>query len=144
MNLSKAAKATRVSNSVAAGQTTVDSSSVDMQGFAGAEFLVSFGAISAGALTSIKLQGSADDSVWSDLEGTGQTVADVDDNQIFVLDAGRLQHRYLRCVVSRGTQNAELDGIVALQYDADEEPVTHDVATVGGSEHNHAPPIGTP
>jgi len=143
MNLSKAAKATRVSNAVSGGTTDINSDSIDMQGFAGAEFLVSFGAITAGAVTSVKLQGSADDSAWSDLEATGQAVADDDDNQVFVLDAGHLRHRYLRCVVDRGTQNAVVDSIVALQYDADLEPVTHDAATVGGSEHNHAPAVGT-
>jgi len=143
MNLSKAAKASRVSSAVSAGTTAINSSSIDMRGFSGAEFLVSFGAITAGAVTSVKLQGSADDSSWSDLEGTGQTVADDDDNQVFVLDAGHLRHRYLRCVVDRSTQNAVIDGIVSLQYDTDKEPVTHDAATVGGSEYHHAPAAGT-
>ncbi len=114
-----------------------------MQGFAGAEFLVFFGTITAGSVTSVKLQGSADDSSWADLAGTSQTVADDDDNQVFVLDAGHLRHRYLRCVVDRATQNAVVDGIVALQYDADKEPVAHDATTVGGSEYLHAPAAGT-
>jgi len=143
MNLSKAAKASRVSNAVSAGTTAINSSSIDMRGFSGAEFLVSFGAITAGAVTSVKLQGSADDSAWTDLEATGQAVADDDDNQVFILDTGHLVHRYLRCVVDRATQDAEVDGIVAMQYDADKEPVTHDAATVGGSEYHYAPAAGT-
>lgn len=143
MNLSKSVKVTRVSNAVVAGTADINSSSVDMQGYLAAEFVVAFGAITTGAVTSAKLQGSNDNTAWSDLERTGQTVADTDDNKLFVLDAGHPRHRYLRCVVDRGTQNAVVDSIISLQYLSDKEPVAHDATTVGGSEHHHAPAAGT-
>ncbi|MAT71206.1 MAG: hypothetical protein CMJ58_16975 [Planctomycetaceae bacterium] len=143
MNLSKAAKVTRVANGAAAGQTAVTSSSVDTTGSAAVEFLVLMGAITTGAATSVKLQGSSDDSNWSDLEGTGQTIADDDDNKVFILDLANSRYRYVRCVVSRATQDSVVDGIVARQYAADKEPVTHDSSTVGGSEFHHAPAAGT-
>lgn len=144
MNLSNAAKATRVSNAVAAGQTAVNSTGVDMKGFEAVQFVVAFGAITAGAVTSVKLQGSHDGSTWtsSDLTGTGQTVADDADNKLFILDMAKPRYRYVRCVVSRATQNSVVDSIVAYQYQADKEPVAQD-ATVGGCEFAHAPEAGT-
>lgn len=141
--LSNSSKVTRVSDAVAAGTTTITSARIDTQGFDGAMFLVGMGAIVSGAVTSLKIQGSQDDSDWNDLAGTAQTIADDADNQVFLADVVLPTYRYLRCVVSRGTQNATVDAIVALQYRADHEPVTHDATSVGGSELHAAPVSGT-
>ena len=141
MDLSKAAVFTRVSNAVAAGTSDVESSSVDMKGFQSVAFTVAMGAITTAAVTSAKLQGSSDNSSFSDLEGTGVTIADDDDNQIFVLDIDNPRHRYIKCVVDRGTQNAVVDSIVAAQYGAQIEPVTQPATTT--VEYNHAPAAGT-
>ncbi len=145
MNLSKAAKFTRVSNAAAAGQTDVTSTSVDTKGFDSVAFIVSMGAITAGAVTSAKLQGSHDNSSWTgvngDLAGTAVTIADDDDNQVFILDLDRPQFRYVRCIVDRATQDAVVDGIVAIQYKADVEPVTQPSTTT--AEYNHAAAVGT-
>ena len=143
MNLSKAAKLVRVSNAVAAGTTTVNSASVDMQGFHGVAFAVEFGAITAGAATAIKLQGSHDGTAWDDLKNTSQTVADSADNKTFVADVMRPMHRYLRAVVSRATQNAAVDSILAIAYGADREPVALD-PSVAGVELHLSPAAGTP
>lgn len=146
MNLSKSAKVTRVSNAVAAGTTTVNSSSVDMTSFDNVQFLVAFGAIVDGGSQSCKLQQSSDDGsadAWADLEGTKITVADDDDNQLVILDLSRPREKFVRCVVSRATQNSTIDGIVAQQYNGQVEPVVHDATTVVGSEFHHAPAEGT-
>jgi len=136
-------KATRVSNAVVAGTTDVNSSSVDMSGFESVIFIVSFGAITATAVTSIKAGQSADDVTFNDLKDSGITVADSDDNQIVLLEIVRPIDRHVRCTVDRGTANAVIDGIVALQGRALEAAVTHDVASVVGSELHHAPAEGT-
>ncbi|MBA3483492.1 MAG: hypothetical protein H0T51_16915 [Pirellulales bacterium] len=141
MNLSKAAKMTRVSAAVAAGITDVNSTAVDMKGFGSVQFIVSMGAITAAAVTSAKLQGSSDNSSFSDLEGTAVTIADDDDDQVFGLDLSHPRHRYVRCVLDRGTQNAVLDGIIAVQYLADREPVTQPATTT--VEVNLNPAAGT-
>lgn len=136
MNLSQNAKVTRVSNAVAAGISDINSSSVDM--FAGGleynsvMFSVEFGTITASAVTSVKIQSSDDDSAWSDVTGSSQTVADTDDNKVFLLDAGKVQSRYLRCVVDRGTANAVVDGILAIQYNGDGAS-THDSSVAGSA-----------
>ena len=144
MNLSRAAKAVRVSDAVAAGTSDVQSASVDTVGFDAVEFTVAMGAITAGAVTSVKAQGSTDDTVWSDLVGATVTVADDDDNQVFIVDVAFPRHQYVRCVVDRGTQNAVVDSIVARLYLPKEEPVTHDTTTVGGSVFVNAPAEVTP
>jgi len=147
MNLSKMTKITRHNNAVAAGTTDITpSAGIDMQNFEGCLFQVLFGAITAGAATSIKVQQSDDDGVadaYSDLEGTSVTVADDDDNQIFWVDVYRPQKRYLKLIVDRGTQNAVLDGIVAMQYGPRKLPTTHDATTVGGGELHASPDEGT-
>lgn len=145
-NLSRAGKVTRVSNAVAAGVTDVTSSAIDMKGFDSCQFIVLLGAIVTAAVTSVKAQQSSDDGsadAYADLEGTGITVADDDDNQMVVLDIDHPQERYLKCIVDRATQNATVDGIIAIQYNAQKEPVTHDATTVVGSEYHHAPAEGT-
>lgn len=146
MNLSKACKITRVSNAVAAGTSDINSSSVDMGadgGYDSVMFLVEFGTITSGAVTSVKAEQSADDSSWNDLAGTGVTVADTDDNGVAWLDVHRPGDRYVRCTVDRATQNAVVDGITAIQYNARELPTTHDATTVLGGEFHLTPAEGT-
>lgn len=145
MNLNKNTKLTRVSNAVAAGTSDVNSAVIDMQNFEGCLFVVAFGAITAGAVTSIKLQQGAqsDLSDAADLASTSVTVADDDDNQIFYLDIYRPRERYVRLVVDRGTQNAVIDGIFAQQYGPKKSPTTHDSTTVGGGEIHASPAEGT-
>ena len=143
MNLSRSAKITRVMDSVAAGTSDQTSTSVDMKGFGNCQFVALFGTITAAAVTSVKVQTSSDDSSFNDLLGSAVTVADDDDDQAVVIDIGHPRERYLRCVIDRGTQNAVIDGVLAMQYEASNEPVSHDSSTVVGSEFHHAPAEGT-
>jgi hypothetical protein len=78
MNLSKNLKITPAitPDNGAAGTTDINGATLDMQGFEGVLIKVVFGAITAGAVTSIKAQQGAqsDLSDAADLEGTGQTL----------------------------------------------------------------------
>jgi hypothetical protein len=132
MNLSKSAKVTRALNSVAAGTTNQNGSVIDMAGFEGVQFIALFGALTATQVTSLKVQQGdlADGSDMADLEGSLHTaLADADGNNCLVTDVFRPQKRYVRPVVTRGTANAVIDGVVALQYSARTQPVVKD-ATV--------------
>lgn len=132
MNLSKSAKVTRALNSVVAGTTNQNGSVIDMAGFEGVQFIALFGALTATQVTSLKVQQGdlADGSDMVDLEGSLHTaLADADGNKCLVTDVFRPQKRYVRPVVIRGTANAVIDGVVALQYSARTEPVVKD-ATV--------------
>ena len=138
-NLTKAGKLTRVINATAAGTTAINGSIIDMKGFDSVTFIVSFGAITAGAVTSIKAQQGAQSNLSdaADLKGTSISVADTDDNKIVALEI-EPSERYCRVVISRATQNAVVDSGVAIQTKAHSEPVTHDTTTVIGSEY-HGP-----
>lgn len=144
-NLANEVKVTRVMNGVAAGTTDQNSSAVDMQGWDGVMFITSFGAITSGAVTSVKLQQDTASgmSTAADLAGTGQTVADDDDNQVVIHDLYRPTERYVRVVVDRGTQNAVIDGVVAIQYKGRKQPTTHDSSTVVSCEIYDSPAEGT-
>lgn len=146
--LSEGVKVVRHSVSVAAGTTDVEpSNGIDTQGYQGVMFLIEFGAITAGAVTSVKAQQSSvvdgTGDTFADIEGTAQTVAADDDDQVFIIDVRNPGERYVRAVVDRGTQNAEVDSIVAILYGADKMPTTHDAATVGGAELHISPGEGT-
>jgi hypothetical protein len=88
--------AIRVSNAVAAGTSAINSSAVDLAGYEGVKFYVLFGAITSGAVTTVKAQQSSDDAsadAYADLADTGISVADTDDNQILVLDVKKSRER---------------------------------------------------
>ncbi len=146
MNLSKNVKITRVKVAQAAGTSDITSDAVDMAGFDSVLFLVHFGAITSGAVTSIKAQQdtSSGMSGAADLTGTSVTVADTDDNKIFGIDIHAPRERYVQCVVDRGTQNAVVDSITAIQYNKiGVAPTTHDSTTVGTIEQHTSPAEGT-
>lgn len=142
-NISNQIKTTRVMNAVAAGTTAQNSSSVDMANFEGVRFTAAFGAIVAGAATSVNVAQSADDSSFADLLGSGVTVEDDDDNQVVVIDIWRPVDRYVRCEIARATQNATIDGVIAEQYGPRVLPTTDDTTTVVGREIHTSPAEGT-
>lgn len=134
---------------IAAGTSNVtDCEVVDTAGYEGVRFLVGFGAITSGAVTSVKAQQAAAQTSataltsGADLAGTGITVADTDDNKIVILDVYRPQERYVQLHILRATQNAVVDFVVAELYGARKLPVTQDtdVATL---EIHASPDEGT-
>ena len=101
----------------AAGVTALTGSTIDTANAQGVAFIVRFGAIVSGAVTSIKAQHSATTTSgdFVDIAGTNQTVADTDDEGIFVIDIKAPTKRYVRLIVSRATQNATVSS-TALVY----------------------------
>lgn len=111
----------------AAGTTDINGAILDMQGYENVLAIVTFGAITAGAVTSIKMQQDTASNMSSaaDLADTGQTIADTDDGKTFYIDLIKPQERYVRLVVDRGTQNAVVASAIYLQYNGVKMPVTH-------------------
>jgi hypothetical protein len=109
-----------------AGTTDINGATLDMQFYDGVLITVIFGAITAGAVTSIKAQqGAASDlSDVADLLGTGQTVADTDDDKVFQIDVKSPQERYVRVLIDRATQNAVVAGAIYQQYQSRSRPPT--------------------
>ncbi len=131
----------------AAAATAITSTAVDMAGYDGCLFIVPFGAIVTGAVTSIKLQQC--DTVggsYADLTGTNQTVADTDDDKTFIIDIQQPLEQFLKLVVSRATQNATVGVIVAIPYHKSFRSTVLPVAgtnAIGGVERFTAPAEGT-
>lgn len=145
MNLLKDIKVTRVMNAVAAGTSDQNGATLDMQGFDGVLFVASFGTLTATQVTAIKAQqGAASDlSDAADLAGTlTGPMADGDSNKLLCLDVYRPQERYVRCVVDRGTANAVIDGVIAIQYKGSKLPITQGT-TVSAAEAHTSPAEGT-
>lgn len=128
----------------AAGTTDLTSEAVDTAGFEGCRFIVGLGAITASAVTSVKVQ-QCDTSggTYADLEGSSVTIADDDDNQIAIIDIFRPRERYLKFVTDRGTANAVVDFLLADLYSPRVGAVTQDTTTVVSTEVHVSPAEGT-
>lgn len=143
--LSKNAKISQVVTSAngVAGTTAIESVILDMSSYVGVLFMVIWGVITAGAVTSIKARQSdnSDMSSAEDLEGTSQTIADTADGSVSYLDLKAPTKRYVQLYISRATQNAVVAGAVALQYGPRFAPVTHGSLVTG--EAHVSPDAGT-
>jgi hypothetical protein len=121
-------KITRIMNAVVAGTTAQTSSAVYMGGPDGHDnvaFLVSFDVLTSGAVTSFKVQQSADDAstdTYDDLAGSSQSIADTGSNGFAVIEIVRPEKPYLKVVLTRGTQNAVINGIWAFQWKSGAHP----------------------
>lgn len=146
MNIGKDLKLTRVMNAVAAGTTAQASSEIDMQGYDGVLFVSAFGALTATAVTSVKLQQDTATGMSSaaDLEGSSQSLTATTHNNMCVMhDLFRPRERFVRAYISRGTANAVIDGVVAIQYMGSEAPAVNDATTVVALKTLISPAEGT-
>jgi hypothetical protein len=144
MNIGKNIKITRVLAAVAAGTTVQNSSVLDMSGYDGVLFVGAVGALTATAVTGLKAQQgqAANLSDAADLEGSLASIPDTGSDGTAVVDVYRPRERYVRAVFVRGTANAVLDGIIAIQYKGRKAPPTHD-ATVIAAKYLNSPAEGT-
>lgn len=126
-SLNEDAKLTRVSNAVAAGQTTVNCTHVDMQGFRSVAFVVLLGAITASGTPAAKIQVGdlADDSDMADVTSSSASATASDDNKVLRVELLETRHRYARVVITRGGgADTVIDGALAIQHSASVVPVT--------------------
>lgn len=134
-NLGVSAKFARGANATAAGTSDINGASFDTNQ-AGGPYncflaIAAVGTLTATQVTSLKIQGSADNSTWSDLSGVVQgPVADTDGNKLIIVDVFRPKFRYLRAVLDRGTANAVLDAIIYIGYNAGGVPILTQDSTV--------------
>lgn len=149
MNLTPKVKTVRLEPddsafTVAGGTSDVTSEYLDTAGYGGVRFILGLGAITSGAATSVKLQ-QCDTSggSYADLEGTSQTIADTNDNKMFIIEVTHPRERYLKVKTLRATQNSAIDFLIAELFNhSGVEPITQH-STVAGSEIFDAPAEGT-
>ncbi len=136
----------RVMNAVAAGTSDQNSSWVDTLGFDYVEFQAWFGTLTAGQVTTTKLQYSSDGTnSLGDVAGSATAaLADGDSNKGVRSAIYKPLYRYVRMVIDRGTANAVIDGVFALKGPmAFEAPVTQDSDIAVAIKSLNAPAIGT-
>lgn len=151
MNLADALKVLRTKPdgsgyTVAAGTTDATGDVIDTADCEGVIIVTGFGAITAGAVTSVKLQGgnASDGGDAADLAASHVTVADTDDSRVVVHDIFRPAQRYVRALVDRGTQNAVVDFQLAIKYGVKTQPVADDATVVAaGRKVQASPAAGT-
>ena len=124
---------------------SINGSSLDLEVYSADRVLivVQMGAIVSGAATSLKVE-SDDNTGFSsaqDITGTAQTIADTKDDTIFLVDVINPPERFLRIVVSRGTQNATVSAVY-LVYGV-RGNVTQVTASVSGLEIHRDKAVGS-
>lgn len=132
-NLNPNVKTSRQLNSTAAGTSVVNGVHVDMQDFDGVVFICALGALTATQVTALKAQegSQSNDSDQADIAGAvTPAAADADSNKVLILDVYRPLQRYVRPVVLRGTANAAIDGVIAIRYRGNRQPIQVQDATV--------------
>ena len=140
--LSNEVKATVVSGHTNAGQAAVTGTHVDMGGTVGFDsvmFIFVLGTVSAGSVMVAKAQegNNSGDSDQADIAGTSVSVTDsggASSNKIAaIVDVVKPQKRFVRPVITPGTANAEIDMIIALQYNARSRPTVQDASVLAQS-----------
>jgi len=127
MNLSQNVKFTRVMDAVAAGKAANSGDILDMSGFEGVVFVCALGAVTDDSVVTMKAQQDDVNASGGMADLTGATVTltgSTDSNQCLLLDLYRPTKRYVRPVVTTATENAAIDGVIAIQYGARYLPVT--------------------
>lgn len=127
----------------AAGTADRTGAALDMQGWDGVLMVVKLATIATGGTNSIKAQhgDAANLSDAADLLGTGQAIADDDDNEVLYIDVFQPQKRYVRLYVDKDTSNSCAEAALYIQYKGKSLPSTH-ASGVAGEAHL-APAAGT-
>lgn len=129
----------------ASGSADRNGATLDMAGYDGVLMIVKLAAVATGGVNSIKAQqGSASDlSDAADLAGSKLTVADDDDNQIFVIDLFRPQKRYVRLLVDKDATNACAESAIYIQYGAKQRAIALNVTDLVTGKVLASPAEGT-
>jgi hypothetical protein len=125
------------------GSADRNGATLDMKGFDGVLVVVHFATIATSAVTTIKMQQGeeSDLSDAADLEGTGQSVADDDDNEHYYIDLYQPTDRYVRVVVDKNAVNNSAESATYIQYRGTYNPTTHATGVTG--EFHLTPAEGT-
>lgn len=129
LNLSFMGEVSECSAAVAAGVTTVNGATVDMQGYEAVLFICKLGTVTATGVVSMKAQGGAasNGSDAADLTGATTptlTAVAAELNQGFLLlDVIKPRTRYVRPVVPRTVANTVIENITAIRYGRAVRPV---------------------
>lgn len=130
----KNVKVTQCSSTVAAGTSAISSATViDMQDYESVIFVYSFGTLTSGTVVTAKaaqLATSSPTASTDDIAGSGIAVADTNSDKSVVLEIHKPTYRYIRPCVTRTTQNAVLNSIIAIQFGPKIKPTVQSTTIV--------------
>lgn len=130
-NFLKNCKVSRVENAATAGVDDLTTDVLDMSGFDSVAFIAILGDVTSGSAIELQVFGNTanSDSSPTPVELTADNVkftagASDADNKLLIVDVHRPSYRYVFGKLVIDTQNAVVDGIIAVQYNAKSLPVT--------------------
>ncbi len=117
---------TDVALAEAAGIGTYNSGSVNVEGFDGVAFVISFGAIVIGSVITVQLQESSDNATWANVGAAISYTASAAQaaGKFIIADLLRPASQYVRAVVTVATANATIQSGTAVQYTGKNNPVS--------------------
>jgi hypothetical protein len=139
MNLLKGCKITVVEASAVAGTSDLTTDTVDMAGFEGVMFIAMTGDVTSGSVLTLTVKGNSADSVSSPTPVTQKATAAFTagasdaDSKALVVDVYKPTLQYLFGVLSRTTQNAVINGILAIQYETGYRPTTQSASVIASA-----------
>lgn len=137
INLLKDALFTRVENAATADTTALTSDVIDMKGYDGCTFIALLGDVTdTSALELVVQQGDesdGSDAADTTVSATFTAGASDADNNVLAVEILRPSKRYVRAKLVRGTANAVVDGILAIQTDPARTPVTQSAGVIASA-----------
>jgi hypothetical protein len=122
-------KSYQTAGAATAGTSAINGAVIDRANFESVRFTALLGDVTATCVLGLKLQSGdlSDGSDMADVSGAAVAYtagASDADSKLLVLDVFKPTKRYVRCVLTRTTANAVVNGILADLYHARREPVT--------------------
>ena len=139
MNFLKDAKIIRVENSAVAATSALTTDIVDTIGFDSIAFVVALGDVTSASVLTLTAKTNTADHLTTPTPVTLATTATFTagasdaDNKMLVLDLHQPRARYVWAVLTRADQNAVVDGVFAILYNAHQKPVTAHASVVASS-----------
>lgn len=150
LNFLRDCKIIRVEGPAVAATSTLTSDVVDMQGYDSVAFIADLGDVTSGSVLLLTAKGNTANSVSSPTplaypETAGGTAGASDyDDKLLAIDIQKPRERYVFCTLARGTQNAVVNGIYAILYNAHEMPLDDTAVAALYKAYNEAnDPAGT-
>jgi hypothetical protein len=121
-----------VEAAASAAQTALDSDVLDMSAWDSATFIALLGDVSDGSVLTLTLfhgdSSDGSDAVATTLAATFTAGASNADSKALAISVRWPLKRYIRARLTRGTANAIVGGIIAIQHEPKYAPVTQDAS----------------
>ena len=138
LDITKDCKIIQAAGAATAGTGNVDTVVIDMQGYNAISFLASLATSKSGSALALRaLEGASSDSLnvyTTDQFAAKYTSTGLGTDHLLAGSVIRPKDRYVQGRLTRATQNASVNGIIAVLHNAIKSPTTSHDATVKGTD----------